>query len=132
MTSVAAAFGVAPAATNLADMGSVVGHQGVYIFAFLFQFIRPPAFPFGAVASFIKRVRGGHLLDTSLPQCPECGAEMAERIAKQGKFAGKAFWGCRQYPKCRATTGESAKAKDDIFARGSRAEGSGWAGRRQK
>ncbi len=226
MTSVAAAFGVAPAATNLADMGSVVGHQGVYVFAFLFQFILPPAFLFGAVASFIKRVKGGHLLDaaaadprgavsamgwqdfealvgesfrrdgyqvderggsapdggidlvilkggerhlvqckhwktqqsgvtvirelngviaaqgahggivatgggftrdareladrckirliggedlvrwigsgspivTSLPQCPECGAEMAERIAKQGKFAGKAFWGCRQYP----------------------------------
>jgi restriction system protein len=226
---VAAAFGVAPAATNLADMGSVVGHQVVHVFAFLFQFILPPVFLFGAVASFIKRVKRGHLLDaaatdprgavsamgwrdfealvgesfrrdgyqvderggsapdggidfvilkggerylvqckhwktqqigvtvirelngviaahgahggivvtgggftrdarefadrckirliggeelvrligsgspivTSPPQCPECGAEMVERIAKQGKFAGKAFWGCRQYPKCR-------------------------------
>lgn len=226
---VAAAFAMAPAATNLADMGSVVGHQGVYVFAFLFQFILPPVFLFGALASFIKRVKGVHLLDaaaadprgavsamgwrdfealvgesfrrggyqvnerggsdpdggidlvvlkdgerylvqckhwktqqigvtvirelngvvaaqgahggivvtgggftrdarefadrckirliggeelvrligsgspivTSAPRCPECGAEMVERIAKQGKFAGKAFWGCRQYPKCR-------------------------------
>jgi hypothetical protein len=32
----------------------------------------------------------------------------------------------------KASTGQSAKAKDDIFARGSRANGSGWAGRRQK
>jgi len=47
------------------------------------------------------------------------------RIGKQPKPKAK-----HRTPK--ASTGQSAKAEDDIFARGSRAEGSGWAGRRQK
>jgi restriction system protein len=36
----------------------------------------------------------------SAPECPRCGTVMVERKAGRGKFAGKAFWGCRQYPKC--------------------------------
>lgn len=36
----------------------------------------------------------------SAPVCPRCGAEMVERNAKQGKFAGQRFWGCTTYPKC--------------------------------
>ena len=35
------------------------------------------------------------------PWCPKCGAQMVDRIAKQGRFAGRRFWGCGQYPKCR-------------------------------
>ncbi len=35
------------------------------------------------------------------PACPKCGAAMVNRIAKQGRFAGRNFWGCGQYPKCR-------------------------------
>jgi restriction system protein len=34
------------------------------------------------------------------PQCPKCGAGMIDRVAKQGKFAGRHFWGCSQFPKC--------------------------------
>jgi restriction system protein len=34
------------------------------------------------------------------PLCPRCGASMVERKAGRGKFTGKAFWGCQQYPKC--------------------------------
>ncbi|MGA2707671.1 MAG: restriction endonuclease [Steroidobacteraceae bacterium] len=34
------------------------------------------------------------------PACPKCGAGMVDRVAKQGKFAGRHFWGCSQYPKC--------------------------------
>jgi restriction system protein len=34
------------------------------------------------------------------PACPRCGLSMVERKAKQGKFVGKPFWGCQQYPKC--------------------------------
>jgi restriction system protein len=34
------------------------------------------------------------------PVCPKCGAEMKKRLARQGKNAGKEFWGCSAYPKC--------------------------------
>jgi restriction system protein len=35
--------------------------------------------------------------------CPKCGAEMKKRIARQGKNAGKEFWGCIGFPKCTGT-----------------------------
>ncbi len=35
------------------------------------------------------------------PWCPKCGAAMVDRIARQGKFSGRHFWGCGQYPRCR-------------------------------
>jgi restriction system protein len=38
--------------------------------------------------------------EKSAPECPRCGTVMVERKTGRGKFAGKAFWGCRQYPKC--------------------------------
>jgi restriction system protein len=34
------------------------------------------------------------------PDCPRCGTVMVKRVAKQGRHAGRAFWGCGQYPKC--------------------------------
>jgi restriction system protein len=37
---------------------------------------------------------------TSPPACPQCGTMMVKREAKHGKFVGKSFWGCAQYPKC--------------------------------
>jgi restriction system protein len=37
------------------------------------------------------------------PTCPKCGAEMKKRIARQGKNAGKEFWGCIGFPKCTGT-----------------------------
>ena len=35
------------------------------------------------------------------PTCPRCGTAMVQRVAKQGQYAGLAFWGCGQYPQCR-------------------------------
>jgi len=35
--------------------------------------------------------------------CPICGAEMVLRTAKKGMNVGKKFWGCSDFPKCRAT-----------------------------
>jgi restriction system protein len=35
--------------------------------------------------------------------CPVCGSPMLLRTAKKGVNAGKDFWGCSQYPKCRGT-----------------------------
>lgn len=33
------------------------------------------------------------------PQCPRCGAEMALEMAP----SGSRFWGCTEYPTCKAT-----------------------------
>jgi ATP-dependent DNA helicase RecQ len=33
--------------------------------------------------------------------CPSCGSPMVLREARNGPHAGKKFWGCSQYPKCR-------------------------------
>lgn len=38
---------------------------------------------------------------TPNPVCPRCGGPMVRRVAKQGANAGKPFWGCVAYPKCR-------------------------------
>ena len=35
--------------------------------------------------------------------CPVCSSTMIRRIAKRGENAGKAFWGCTDYPSCRGT-----------------------------
>ncbi|OXY82396.1 nuclease-related domain-containing protein [Oceanimonas doudoroffii] len=36
------------------------------------------------------------------PACPRCGAGMLLRESKRGANAGEPFWGCSQFPKCRA------------------------------
>jgi len=33
--------------------------------------------------------------------CPSCNAPMVKRISKKGDNAGKEFWGCSKFPKCR-------------------------------
>ena len=35
--------------------------------------------------------------------CPRCGSPMVLKTAKQGANAGNQFWGCSQFPRCRAT-----------------------------
>jgi len=35
------------------------------------------------------------------PSCPKCGAPMVRREGKSGILAGKTFWGCSTFPKCR-------------------------------
>ncbi len=35
------------------------------------------------------------------PLCPRCSGAMVKRIAKGGENAGKEFWGCTNFPKCR-------------------------------
>lgn len=37
------------------------------------------------------------------PSCPKCGVLMIQRIATRGANAGQPFWGCVNYPRCRAT-----------------------------
>lgn len=40
-------------------------------------------------------------LEEVAPSCPKCNATMVKRQAKQGPHAGKYFWACSGYPKCR-------------------------------
>ncbi len=35
--------------------------------------------------------------------CPLCGGKLVERTAKTGAYAGRKFYGCSNYPKCRFT-----------------------------
>ncbi len=39
----------------------------------------------------------------STPACPRCQEPMVARVAKRGASTGSEFWGCRRYPKCKAT-----------------------------
>lgn len=41
--------------------------------------------------------------NASNPMCPRCGKEMVVRVARRGSRAGSEFWGCSNYPTCRAT-----------------------------
>ncbi|BCO11320.1 Potential queD like [Citrifermentans bremense] len=36
-----------------------------------------------------------------IPMCERCGATMVKRQAKNGEHAGKFFWACSTFPKCR-------------------------------
>ncbi len=36
------------------------------------------------------------------PTCPKCNGAMIKRTSKKGENAGKEFWGCQSFPKCRA------------------------------
>ena len=40
------------------------------------------------------------------PDCPLCSSSMVRRDAKRGVNAGKSFWGCSQYPRCKGIQAE--------------------------
>jgi len=50
--------------------------------------------------SLMKKATHG---DYSTPTCPKCNVKMVSREAKKGTNAGKVFWGCRNYPRCKQT-----------------------------
>lgn len=33
--------------------------------------------------------------------CPKCGGKLVKRVSKRGNYAGKSFYGCGNYPKCK-------------------------------
>lgn len=39
------------------------------------------------------------------PSCPKCHTAMVQRKAAKGAYAGKRFWACTNYPKCREIIG---------------------------
>lgn len=49
-----------------------------------------------AVAQPVRRTT------TEPPLCPKCGVPMVKRVAKQGENVGREFFGCPNYPSCKA------------------------------
>ena len=41
--------------------------------------------------------------DAKEPFCSKCGSKMVLRKARKGKYVGKSFWGCTDFPKCNGT-----------------------------
>ena len=39
----------------------------------------------------------------NLRTCPKCGSKLVQRTAQKGQYAGKIFYGCSNFPKCRFT-----------------------------
>ena len=37
------------------------------------------------------------------PKCPKCGKSMRKVVARKGRYIGKFFWGCSDYPNCNGT-----------------------------
>lgn len=56
-----------------------------------------------APAATAETVSGGppSRLDCSVPSCPACAGGMVRRKASGGPHAGKLFWVCAEWPKCR-------------------------------
>jgi len=58
----------------------------------------------------VERLRDGAPLPSSprpsggsTPPCPRCNSPMTRRVATRGPDAGKSFWGCSAFPRCRGT-----------------------------
>lgn len=56
-----------------------------------------------AQASPSERTEPRLPLASEVPACPQCGDAMVLRTARKGENAGKSFWGCTAFPKCRGT-----------------------------
>jgi restriction system protein len=48
------------------------------------------------------------------PECPTCGKVMMQRTARQGRSAGKPFWGCTAYPACKGTRPMEESDRSDL------------------
>lgn len=74
-----------------AQRNYVVGELASVLLPHLDPVATPRSIPSRAPAS-------GH------PICPKCGVVMVQRTAGRGQQAGKPFYGCPNFPRCRETT----------------------------
>lgn len=45
-----------------------------------------------------------NITNLNIPLCPKCNSTMVKRLAKNGEFKGKYFYGCHKFPKCNGIT----------------------------
>ena len=58
--------------------------------------------PFTKVSAEVKEEHIKSIQETKENMvCPKCGGQLVLRTAKQGANAGKQFYGCSNFPKCR-------------------------------
>ena len=81
------------------------------------QYVLPILFSAAALLSWVQQRKpssgsqpvsgfsaGPHQVNAGIsPHCPLCSSSMVRRDAKRGANAGKSFWGCSQYPRCKGT-----------------------------
>ena len=81
------------------------------------QYILPLLFSVAAVVSWVKRNKAAasqgspsrvkpqaaQPVAKQAASCPICSGPMVLRAAKRGNNAGKSFWGCSDYPRCKGT-----------------------------
>ena len=48
-----------------------------------------------------KHIQDIHERVNDVSRCPWCGGSLVLRTAKSGKYAGKQFYGCSNYPRCK-------------------------------
>lgn len=48
-----------------------------------------------------KEIESSATEDAGTPLCPRCSVPMVRRRAERGPHAGKSFWACAEYPRCR-------------------------------
>jgi predicted RNA-binding Zn-ribbon protein involved in translation (DUF1610 family) len=96
-------------AKTVADLGSVVQHQFIHVFAEFFQYIIPAGLLIGTTVGYFKQRSRNAAVDSGVatgaeasPMCPQCGTAMIQRTAKKGQFAGQRFWGCGRTQNCSA------------------------------
>lgn len=50
--------------------------------------------------SLLQKITAG---DYTTPSCPNCGIKLVLRTSRKGSDAGRNFWGCPNFPRCRYT-----------------------------
>lgn len=50
----------------------------------------------------VRREDENHIGNNVNPlSCPRCNSTMKLRVARKGSYAGKEFWGCTNFPRCK-------------------------------
>ncbi len=93
-----------PALILAGIVGLVLGNLRVVAERWLENFVR--RLVHGKRSEKVTGIPGpvaGSVAIVDAPQCPTCNKVMVTRTAKRGSAAGRNFWGCSEYPRCRGT-----------------------------
>jgi DNA-binding helix-hairpin-helix protein with protein kinase domain len=81
---------------DLATLSAIAANTSQLTIAALRARRNPPAGPAPASSQATAAVQSGG-------PCPRCGSPMMSRTAKHGRWAGRQFWACSRYPKCKGS-----------------------------